>query len=823
MTQTGWLSNYVQLQRLPLLLPVAAWVAGLALARSDMVSPLTAGIVLAVLLLFLLALRCRVPALLLLLAALWGTGNLLLDAGRVAVGAGWVAAPTSSSAHIQSIQETPAFMRLQLHEIRSDDGIELAGKALLYIHREQSGDGQPLLHAGDSIHFTALWHTPHNNLNPGAFDYRAWCFDRHIALLGSLRGHVQLLEHGTSLWQRAREQISRAMAGLPDEAAGVLQAVLLGERASVPVTVNTVFAATGTAHLLAISGMHVGMTAAWVMALIWWLLTRREAWIVNLPVRGLAMFGGLLAAMIYALIAGWPLPAVRAAIMLTAGVLAFSLSARNEPLNILLAALALILLFDPAAIASLSLWLSFTATAALLLWAVRIKPEPEQQLAGWSMQRLLPAIKALLWVSLVATLATLPITLAAFGRLPVYSIPANLLLVPLYGLLVMPMGLLAELAALFNLPELAGLLMQGAGMAVQTGVDMLDRMVTLPAGALWAVHPPLWLGELYMAGILLVGWLLLRRRQAQAAVMALLVVGLYTAAVLHEHDVDAPLWLIWDAGQGAASTLLLPGGRVIVVDVPGRAGSRFNGGTTVASGLRTLGLTHVDVLILSHAQSDHLGGAVSLLHSVNHTGEIWLPDVPATHRDRRVHAIVAQAEAQGTHIRWLARGDSGQLAGEDMAGKTPALFNILWPPRGFAPNNDNNTSLVVSVTLAGHTQLLWPGDIEAASERQLLEAGLSPVSAMLMPHHGSRTSSTTGFLQALAPELAVAQTATHNRYGFPAADVLARYAAIGAQVSNTADGAVMVHWRDAHAHTRHWSEQTLSRREQAQHWVQRFK
>lgn len=124
----------VYLQQLPLLLPVSAWVSGLALARSDVIALYPAAIILALLFLLLLALRYRVSALLLLLAALWGTGDLLLDAGKVAADDSWLAAPTACSARIQSIQRTPSFTRLLLYDVRRSDGARLAGNALLYIY-----------------------------------------------------------------------------------------------------------------------------------------------------------------------------------------------------------------------------------------------------------------------------------------------------------------------------------------------------------------------------------------------------------------------------------------------------------------------------------------------------------------------------------------------------------------------------------------------------------------------------------------------------------------------------------------------------------------
>ncbi len=192
-------------------------------------------------------------------------------------------------------------------------------------------------------------------------------------------------------------------------------------------------------------------------------LTRREAWIVRLPVRNLALLGGVAAAAAYA--------------MLVAAALAWVLAARAEPFNTLLAALALILLFDPSAIASLSLWLSFAATAALLFWAGNRAgmTRPEQDRAGL-LHRVLAAVRSLLWVSLLATLAAL--------------------------------------CALCGLDAAALLLMQLAGAAVAAGIDLLAAISELPAGHLRAIYPPFWIQLCYVLGMLAGGLLLWRGRRA---------------------------------------------------------------------------------------------------------------------------------------------------------------------------------------------------------------------------------------------------------------------------------------------------------------------
>lgn len=778
-------------RRWPLFMPLLSAITGLALTRTEVLGIATAAIVLAVFTITLFVFKQRLPALMLMLGALWGMADLLWDASRVQVDAGWLAGDMVISADVEQVERFSGYDRYLLNHIKREDGIRLSGKALLYQYRFGKNRMQlqtAHIQAGQSIRAQVRWHEPRNYHNPGAFDYRAWCFDHHIALIGSMKGYPEISNASVPWLEQQRQSVRRVIAEAGVHDGGVLQAVLLGERSQLTEQASHVFSATGAAHLLAISGMHIGMAATFVFALVWFVLTRREAWIIRFPVRNISLICGCMAAAAYGTIAGWPLPAIRAAMMLAAAALAWCLASRSEPINTLLAALALILLFDPSAITSLSLWLSFVATIALLLWAAN----PHQdETRSWT-SRLLRAGKILIWISLLATLATLPLIVTTFGRIPVYTLAANLVMVPLYALIVIPAGLLAELTALTGLDTLAVSLMQVAGFAVSWGMDWLTMLSNLPAGQLWAIYPPVWASLLYMAGMLLSGRWLLQQKRLPAVLLSSLVLTAWLGFVLMESDVRTPQWIVWDVGQGAASTLLLPDRYVIVMDAPGRKGSRFNGGTIVATGLRRLGLTHIDVLVLSHAQSDHLGGALSLMKALNSVGQIWLPDVPSARMDERVKTIQAYARGHGILVRWLAKGDDIELGDGSQSDK--ARLSVLWPPRLFDPANSNNTSLVLAVRLSNHANLFWPGDIESEAETALVRAGLEKTGFMLMPHHGSNTSSQMAFLNALHPKIAIAQTGFGNRYGFPRPAVVRRYRAIGAEVRNTADGALLLRW-----------------------------
>ncbi|MFQ5519471.1 MAG: ComEC/Rec2 family competence protein, partial [Mariprofundus sp.] len=438
-------SKRLKLQRLPLLVPVVSGMLGLALTRTDIVGIDVALFLAPVFTIALLLFRQRLPALMLILGLTLGIADLLGDASRASVDESWTRGDIIISAQIERVERLPSYNRYLLDHISREDGQRLSGKALLYHHTRQGKQPQnQSLQAGQIIQTRVRWREPRNYQNPGFFDYRAWCFDRHISLIGSLKGKPEITDAAVSWLELARQRVRNAIASASAVDAGVLQAVLLGDRSQITAAANTAFSATGTAHLLAISGMHVGMAAAWVFMLVWFVLTRREAWIVRFPVRNIALLCGFLGAAVYAAVAGWPLPAVRAVLMLGAAALAWCLASRAEPLNTLLAALGVILLFDASAIASLSLWLSFIATAALLIWAGKPAQDENPSIG----QRLGTAVKALLWISLLAALATLPLIISTFGRIPVYSLPANLVMVPLYALIVMPAGLLAEVLAL---------------------------------------------------------------------------------------------------------------------------------------------------------------------------------------------------------------------------------------------------------------------------------------------------------------------------------------------------------------------------------------
>ncbi|MDQ6951201.1 MAG: DNA internalization-related competence protein ComEC/Rec2 [Mariprofundales bacterium] len=721
----------------------------------------------------------------------WGMVVLTHSVWLQQVDAGWLRPSVRIDAEVVAVQRSAHRQRLTLKAVRRSDGGVLRGEVWLYLYGRKGRSGWLV---GDHIHTAIHGHRPRNHANPGGFDFVSYCAAHGVALLASVASGSSVQRSASpTMLARLRQRVRAALVQVGIKPRAVLSALVLADRSQLSDAQWQHFSASGTAHLLAISGLHIGIVAGWGFFFTWWLLTRREAWVVRWPVRSYALFSGLVFAIAYATLAGWTLPTQRAVLMLAAGVAAWWWRAQASSLNTMLAALMVMLLWDAQSVASLSLWLSFVAVTGLLLFADRLG----NRTLDWKGR-----IAAMAGVTVIAALVTLPLIATVFGRLPLYTLPANLLLVPLYAMWILPCSLVAALLAMLGWGAAAAGLFSLAGVGAELGGALLAWLYRLPGGSWWLPHLPWWGVTMLVVSLLAAAGLAWNRHFRWAGgVIALALVGLM---LWPERGVVVPVLTVWDVGQGAATTLRLPGGFVMAVDAPGSAGSRFNGGSMVADGLRIQGVTHLDVVAVSHLQSDHAGGIGTLMRRMNGVGELWLSDVPENRSSHWAQGLIALAQTHGGRVRWLARGDRVVVAGH--------AVRVLWPPRGAVAANSNNLSLVLSVDLGAGRRLLMMGDSELPVERGLL-ASIRPHTMMLMPHHGSRSSSSAALLRQLHPALAIAQTGYHNRYGFPDPKVVARYRALGAAVMNTASGAVEVTLNHASLRRTQWSNPVAHKRE----------
>ncbi len=747
-------------KNIPLLLPSLVWVLGLVFARLELV-------VFPYFLIFLLLLPWWRKLWFWFLFAGLGFGGLSLvwQQQQTSIDASWLGQKIHIQAQIHDVRHTPQYTRLRLANVQRDDGNKLDALIDVYVYHQQLQ-----LLPDMQIAATVKLHKPHNKKNPAYFDYEQYMFAQGVAALGSVSGRVEVLNHQVSWLEQARQHIRQALSGLDKNQQGILLALLLADRSQIPLAIDDDFAASGATHLLAISGLHMGLVAGWGFLFAWWIITRREAWIVRFPVRTVALSAGVLLAFAYALLAGFPIPAQRAFLMLLAGVIAWSMRASQVPLNTMFVALLLITLFDPASVLSISLWLSFVATSALIVWAGQQTVSKSMLAQAWLW------FKGMFWVSVIASLATLPLIGYVFERLPTWSLLANVLLVPLYALWVLPLALLGELLALLGLSAWANTVFTWSGVGITQGNQYLMWIQDLPLADVWLRADMPWLFVMLGLLLLVVGGLWLQTRRIAAVSLLLVSLSSYVWLGLSETKVVQPQLHVWDVGQGASALVSLPDFQLLM-DAPGKRGSKYNGGTIAAQNMRHLGLLHLDAMVISHAQSDHAGGLSRLLVNLNGVGSLWLADVPKNH-------VYFKDVLDKYPVQWLKKGDVLNLA-------QGVQVQVLWPPQGYAPKNNNNASLVLWLSFKDGQTLLLMGDAEAGVEQAILSE-IKAVDVMLMPHHGSKTSSTPDFVSKVRPKVVIAQTGYKNHYGFPKDEVVKRYQDVGSQVFNTAHGAVKV-------------------------------
>ena len=766
----------------------AALGLGIACARAQALSWTATGLCALGSLLFAAHRRLRAPALVFALGIGWGAATLVVQAARLETDPSWRAHPWTVTARVVRGEARTGYARLWLADVVRADGARLPGLARVSARR-------PVAH-GARIRARVRFRRCLPRRNPGAWDFAAWCRARGIALVGSVRGPVRVLAPPDALG-RLRARLRGAWRAAPEDARPWLFALVLGERGLWRADVLDRFGAAGIAHLLAISGLHVGMVGAagaFLAALLARLAVPLLAWA---PARVWGMAAGVPLAWGYVGLAGWPVSGVRAALVLSIAALSWALGRTAAGVHALALAFALLALVSPSATESVGFWLSFAGALALVL----LPRAP----GGWR-RRLGLAVAA----AFVAHAATMPWTVARFGWLAPYAVPANLAA----GLLFPPLlasALASAAGALLGWDALAHASIAAAGWFGRRLVDVASLAASSPGGMLVG-HAPGGAALALVALLLLAAAALLARGRMAAALMLALAaqLGLSARALAVRGPPDSALWA-WDVGQGAASALPVREGGVLLVDAPGRWGAQVTGGHLAAEAMRALGLMHADLLAITHAQSDHGGGAPALIRRLRGLGALALPDVPGVRRRWFVRAAAAEARRKGARVLLLGRGDRLALPG--------IAIEVLWPPHG-ARLSGNAACLVLRVRAGGRT-LLFPGDIPARVERRLL-ADLAPVDVALAPHHGSRTSSSPAFVRRLRPRFVVVQTGRGNRWGFPHPEVVARWRAAGARVLDTKDGAVRVRLAPGPLAAAHWHAPPDAKARRALRVLRRF-
>lgn len=604
----------------------------------------------------------------------------------------------------------------------------------------------PHLKPGDRWQLQVRLKPPHGTLNPGGFDYERWLFAHKIRAIGYVvknSFNKQLPRHyASNVVNRIRQHLARQMSYLlgSKKLSAIIPALTVGFRANITRQEWQVFRRTGTSHLIAISGLHVGMVFGLLFGLINFLWRRVRRLMLWCPAQQAALIGGLVAALCYSGMAGFSLPTQRALIMILVFVI---VRLKRQVISIsrsLIFALFVVVLIDPLSIMSVGIWLSFAAVS-FLIYGLSGRVQPSG--LWWRYGR----------AQWVIALGLLPLSLFFFQQGSFILFPANLIAIPWVGLVVVPLSLLGCLL----LPISSSFASVLLGLAVKS-LQILWPILEWFASFRWAMwHHVIfnpWILMSSMIGILIIvapkGW-----PARWLGGFWLLPLFFYQPA----RPPDNQLWMtMLDVGQGL-SVVLQTAHHVLVYDVgPKYSETLDSGANIVVPFLRKKGIHKVDRLIISHGDNDHSGGAQSLI-----------AQIPVLTK------LTSRTCFAGQQWRWDG-----------------VTFKILSPEKN-TKFQGNDASCVLRVSV-GNESILLPGDIEKPTERWLLQHHVPLKSTILIsPHHGSRSSSSSAFIKAVSPKVALFPTGFLNRFHFPSKKVMNIYRKRNITMLNTAySGAISI-------------------------------
>jgi competence protein ComEC len=625
-----------------------------------------------------------------------------------------------------------------------------------------SDTNEPLkVSAGERWQLTVRLKQPHGTSNPYNFDFEAWALERDIRAIGYVytKGDNQVLSEQTTspayyvqhLRETVRNHFQKTLGETPY--AGVLTALAIGDQSGISQADWQVFTRTGVNHLMSISGLHITMLAGLVFALVYWLWRRSMRLTLWFPARKAAALAGLCAALFYTLVSGYEVPAQRTLYMVATMTVMMLLSRNISPSQLLAAALMVVLLADPWAVLSPGFWLSFGAVA-LIFYVTANRLHKLHWLHEYGKVQ---------WAMMIGLI---PPLLALFQQLSLVAPVANAFAIPLVSFVVVPLTLLG------TLPPFEWMLYV-AHEAMVLCMFLLKQLDKLPY-AVWAQHaPPVWTIIAGTAGAL---WILAPRGFPMRWLGVLLLLPMFLVFPDRQAEGGAKL-VVFDVGQGLAVSVQTRNHALLFDTGPAFSGEADSGNRILLPALRGMGIAQLDTLVLSHGDTDHIGGTESILRGIPVINVI--SSLPDTHPMLQL-AAHNDACVDGQFWEWDG-----------------VHFEMLHPAKSVATDSlehNNERSCVLRISTGQHSVLLT-GDIEKLSESRLLKlhAKELPVTLLVVAHHGSKSSSSQAFVDAVHPRYAMFTSGYLNRFGHPKEEIVERYRAVGSEVLRSDDdGAVSI-------------------------------
>ncbi|MES2636150.1 MAG: DNA internalization-related competence protein ComEC/Rec2 [Pseudomonadota bacterium] len=617
-------------------------------------------------------------------------------------------------------------------------------------------------HAGERWQFTVKLKRPHTTYNPHGFDFEAWALSENIRATGSINQKSDykklnnfvfkpsyIVEH---FREKIGNHISQSLVNQPY--AGVIRALVVGDDSQISQADWNVFLRSGTNHLMSISGLHITMLAGLAFAVTAFFWRRIPSLVMLFPTRKAATIIGLIVATLYACLAGLSVPTQRTLFMLMAFALAL-LFGRNLAISRALSiALIVVVLIDPWAVIAPGFWLSFSAVALIAYVSVG-------------------RLRAYHWLSealrtqWAISLGLLPLLIVMFGQASVISPLANALAIPVISLIVVPLSITGSLLPI-------DFVLQTAHWVLEACMQGLNWMANLPIAVWQQPAPPAWALIIAVLGAL---WLLMPRGFPQRWLGLVLFLPLFfiKPQALNKGEMQVS---ILDVGQGL-SVVVKTANHTFLYD----AGSRYSlqsdaGSRIVVPYLRGQGIKKLDGFVVSHDDIDHTGGAASILAQVPVDWVATSFDLPKDWQAKKHFKCIS-----GQRWQWDA-----------------VSFEVLHPSQTNDENaetTDNNRSCVIKVT-AQYGSIILTGDIEKQAEAELLNNDQDKLisDVIIAPHHGSKTSSTFDFVQAVNAKHAVFTVGYLNRFKHPKTEIEKRYLNSGAKIYRSDfNGAVLINFK----------------------------